>query len=162
MNQKTTLKLNKEFKRLYFKGKSAVHPLIVTYASKNRLGRNRIGITVTKKVGKAVCRNRCKRIIRAAFYQIDPMIEQGWDFVFVARAKTPQVKSTQLMPVLKKQILSLTSPDSQKREPNGKKQPVKTKKRREELNPFCNMEFSMETDKSGMQKDKGLLEEGRK
>ena len=47
MNQKTTLKLNKEFKRLYFKGKSAVHPLIVTYASKNRLGRNRIGITVT-------------------------------------------------------------------------------------------------------------------
>ena len=118
MNQKTTLKLNKEFKRLYFKGKSAVHPLIVTYASKNRLGRNRIGITVTKKVGKAVCRNRCKRI----------MIEQGWDFVFVARAKTPQVKSTQLMPVLKKQILSLTSPDSQKREPNGKKQPVKTKK----------------------------------
>lgn len=77
MNQKTTLKLNKEFKRLYFKGKSAVHPLIVTYASKNRLGRNRIGITVTKKVGKAVCRNRCKRIIRAAFYQIDPMIEQG-------------------------------------------------------------------------------------
>ena len=118
MNQKTTLKLNKEFKRLYFKGKSAVHPLIVTYASKNRLGRNR----------KAVCRNRCKRIIRAAFYQIDPMIEQGWDFVFVARAKTPQVKSTQLMPVLKKQILSLTSPDSQKREPNGKKQPVKTKK----------------------------------
>ena len=128
MNQKTTLKLNKEFKRLYFKGKSAVHPLIVTYACKNRLGRNRIGITVTKKVGKAVCRNRCKRIIRAAFYQIDPMIEQGWDFVFVARAKTPQVKSTQLMPVLKKQILSLTSPDSQKREPNGKKQPVKTKK----------------------------------
>ena len=53
MNQKITLKLNKEFKRLYFKGKSAVHPLIVTYASKNRLGRNRIGITVTKKVGKA-------------------------------------------------------------------------------------------------------------
>lgn len=39
MNKKQPLKLNKEFKRLYFKGKSAVHPLIVTYASKNRLGR---------------------------------------------------------------------------------------------------------------------------
>lgn len=83
MNQKTTLKLNKEFKRLYFKGKSAVHPLIVTYASKNRLGRNRIGITVTKKVGKAVCRNRCKRIIRAAFYQIDPMLNRDGTFVLL-------------------------------------------------------------------------------
>lgn len=67
MNKKTTLKLNKEFRRLYFKGSSAVHPLIVTYACKNRLGRNRIGITATKKIGKAVCRNRCKRIIRARF-----------------------------------------------------------------------------------------------
>ena len=71
MNQKTTLKLNKEFKRLYFKGKSAVHPLIVTYASKNSLGRTRIGIKVTTQVGKAVGRNRCQRIIRAAVYQID-------------------------------------------------------------------------------------------
>ena len=51
MNKRTTLKLNKEFKRLYFRGKSAVHPLLVTYAIKNRLGRNRIGITVTKKIG---------------------------------------------------------------------------------------------------------------
>ena len=51
MNKKTTLKLNKEFRRLYFKGSSAVHPLIVTYACKNRLGRNRIGITATKKIG---------------------------------------------------------------------------------------------------------------
>lgn len=64
MNKKTTLKLNRDFRRLYYKGSSAVHPLIVTYASKNRLGYNRIGITVTKKIGKAVCRNRCKRIIR--------------------------------------------------------------------------------------------------
>ena len=64
MNKKTTLKLNRDFRRLYYKGSSAVHPLIVTYASKNRLGYNRIGITVTKKIGKAVCRNRCKRTIR--------------------------------------------------------------------------------------------------
>ena len=44
MNKKTTLKLNRDFRRLYYKGSSAVHPLIVTYASKNRLGYNRIGI----------------------------------------------------------------------------------------------------------------------
>lgn len=115
MNKRTTLKLNKEFKRLYFRGKSAVHPLLVTYAIKNRLGRNRIGITVTKKIGKAVCRNRCKRIIRAAFQQLEPSLEPGWDFVFVARMKTPQAKSTDLVPVMKKQIANLTSPAGQKK-----------------------------------------------
>lgn len=120
MNKRTTLKLNKEFKRLYFRGKSAVHPLLVTYAMKNRLGRNRIGITVTKKIGKAVCRNRCKRVIRAAFQQLEPFLEPGWDFVFVARMKTPQAKSTDLVPVIKKQISNLTSPAGQKKS-SGKK-----------------------------------------
>ena len=113
MNKKTTLKLNKEFRRLYFKGSSAVHPLIVTYACKNRLGR--------KKIGKAVCRNRCKRIIRAAFHQVEPQIGQGWDFVFVARAKTAQAKSSELVPVLKKQIMSLTKPDKEKKGSAAKK-----------------------------------------
>lgn len=121
MNKKTTLKLNRDFRRLYYKGSSAVHPLIVTYASKNRLGYNRIGITVTKKIGKAVCRNRCKRIIRAAFAQVNTQIEQGWDFVFVARMKTPQEKSTELEPVLKKQIQSLTRPDKSKANANPAK-----------------------------------------
>lgn len=121
MNKKTTLKLNKEFRRLYFKGSSAVHPLIVTYACKNRLGRNRIGITATKKIGKAVCRNRCKRIIRAAFAQVEPQIGRGWDFVFVARAKTAQAKSSELVPVLKKQIMSLTKPDQAKKGSAAKK-----------------------------------------
>ena len=103
MNKKTTLKLNRDFRRLYYKGSSAVHPLI----------------------GKAVCRNRCKRIIRAAFAQVNTQIEQGWDFVFVARMKTPQAKSTELEPVLKKQIQSLTRPDKSK--PNAN--PAKAKGR---------------------------------
>gem|GEM_PF-84881 len=128
MNKKTTLKLNRDFRRLYYKGSSAVHPLIVTYASKNRLGYNRIGITVTKKIGKAVCRNRCKRIIRAAFAQVNTQIEQGWDFVFVARMKTPQAKSTELEPVLKKQIQSLTSP---------RQMPIQQKQRDDHPKKIC-------------------------
>ena len=87
MNKKTTLKLNKEFRRLYFKGSSAVHPLIVTYACKNRLGRNRIGITATKKIGKAVCRNRCKRIIRAAFHQVEHADWAGLGFCLCGKGK---------------------------------------------------------------------------
>lgn len=122
MNKKTTLKLNRDFRRLYYKGSSAVHPLIVTYASKNRLGYNRIGITVTKKIGKAVCRNRCKRIIRAAFAQVNTQIEQGWDFVFVARMKTPQAKSTELEPVLKNKSRALQDRTSPRQMPIQQKQ----------------------------------------
>lgn len=122
MNKKTTLKLNRDFRRLYYKGSSAVHPLIVTYASKNRLGYNRIGITVTKKIGKAVCRNRCKRIIRAAFAQVNAQIEQGWDFVFVARMKTPQAKSTELEPVLKNKSRALQDRTSPRQMPIQRKQ----------------------------------------
>ena len=52
MNQKTTLKLNKEFKRLYFKGKSAVHPLIVTYASKTVWDETGLESRLPKKLEK--------------------------------------------------------------------------------------------------------------
>lgn len=109
MNKITTLKLNKDFKRLYYRGKSLVHPMLVTYAQKNRSGVTRIGITAAKKLGSAVCRNRCKRVIREAYRQLEPSVPQGWDFVFVARMKTISAKSTQLYPVMKKQIENLTT-----------------------------------------------------
>ena len=57
MEKTTVLTLNKDYKRLYYRGRSAVDPALVTYAMKNRLNsENRMGITVTKKIGKAVCR----------------------------------------------------------------------------------------------------------
>src|SRR5699024_2781678 len=52
-----TLCKNKEFSRVYARGKSYVHPHMVLYVAKNRLGHTRIGLTATKKVGKAVQRN---------------------------------------------------------------------------------------------------------
>ncbi len=67
MNTKlVSLTENKDFKTLYYRGKSAVHPMLVTYVRKNRLNHTRVGITTGKKIGKAVSRNRCRRIIRAA------------------------------------------------------------------------------------------------
>lgn len=126
MQKTNTLKLNKEFKRLYYRGKSSVHPLVVTYAIRNRLGQNRIGITVTKKIGKAVCRNRCKRIIREAYRQIEQGLPQGWDFVFVARGRTKDAKSTALSPILKKQIENLTSQTMQKKQPGKSAAPKNT------------------------------------
>lgn len=51
-----------------------------------------MGITVSKKIGNAVCRNRAKRVLREAYRLIEPAVGTGFDFVFVARSKTLAVK----------------------------------------------------------------------
>lgn len=96
MEKFLTLKLNKEFKRAYGRGKSFVHPGVVTYVVKNRLGCIRIGITTGKKLGNAVSRNRARRVITAAFRECLPHLGGGYDIVFVARVRTPSLKSGQI------------------------------------------------------------------
>lgn len=102
-----TLHLNKDFRRLYGRGKSKVHPALVTYVMKNRAGFCRIGVTTGKKVGCAVQRNRARRVIMAAWRTLCPHIDGGYDMVFVARTRTPQVKSTELTKVMRRQLVSL-------------------------------------------------------
>lgn len=87
-----SLKENKDFRRLYYRGKSVASDCLVTYASKSRLNGCRVGITTSKKIGNAVERNRSRRVIRAAFSTLEPKINSSWDFVFVARSKTSKVK----------------------------------------------------------------------
>lgn len=88
-----TLKENKDFRRLYYRGKSEASPVLVTYAMKNRRGGCFYGITTSKKIGGAVERNRARRVIRAAYRSLEPKINGSWDFVFVARTRTTVVKS---------------------------------------------------------------------
>ena len=88
-----TLKENKDFRRLYYRGKSEASPVLVTYAMKNRRGGCFYGITTSKKIGGAVERNRARRVIRAAYRSLEPKIKGSWDFVFVARTRTTFVKS---------------------------------------------------------------------
>lgn len=102
-----TLCLNKDFKTLYYRGKSEVSPVLVTYARKNRLGHIRIGITTGTKIGGAVVRSRCRRVIREAFYHLNPPAEGGWDLVFVARSRTAHQKSTDIGAVMQKQLAAL-------------------------------------------------------
>ena len=93
MNSIIKLKENYSFRRAYKKGKSYVSPYFVIYAVKNRRG-IRLGITVSKKLGCAVKRNRAKRVITAAFRDCLPNIPSGYDFVIVARTRILDIKST--------------------------------------------------------------------
>lgn len=96
MSEFITLNKNKDFHRLYNRGRSYVSPVLVTYVMKNRIGDKRLGITTSKKVGKAVKRNRARRVILQAYREMFPSVKNGYDFVFVARGKTPYVKSTDI------------------------------------------------------------------
>ena len=96
---------NRDFKRMYRKGKSQVHSLLVTYVMKNRLGINRVGITTSTKIGNAVKRNRARRVIRASFRELSPA--QGYDIVFAARSRTAAVKSQEVRRAMEKQLAAL-------------------------------------------------------
>ena len=87
---------NREYSRVYSRGKAYVHPQLVLYVLKNRRGHTRVGLTASKKVGNAVQRNRARRIMRAALWQHLPLDVGNYDLVFVARGQTPRLKSTQL------------------------------------------------------------------
>lgn len=89
----TKIKENYIFRRAYKKANAFVGPFAVIYIMKNRGLGVRLGITTGKKIGKAVCRNRARRIITAAFRECLPHIEGNLDFVIVARTRILTVKS---------------------------------------------------------------------
>ncbi len=104
MNSYGKLRLNKEFKRVYGRGKTFVDPNIVIYVLKTGLPECRIGITTGKKIGCAVERNRARRIITAAFRACLPEIQEGCDIVFVARTRILRRKSTQIAEIMSRHL----------------------------------------------------------
>lgn len=106
-NKATVLNQNKDFRSLYYRGKSNVSPFLVMYVRKNRFGFNRIGITSGKKLGGAVERNRSRRLIREAYRLISPDIIGSWDIVFVARTRTVTACMQQVKSAMTKQMKAL-------------------------------------------------------
>lgn len=103
MNSKA-IKENKDFRRLYHRGKSFAAPVLVTYVMKSRGPVCRIGITSSKKIGNAVQRNRARRVIRAAFSQLEPSIIGKWDIVFVARTRTTSCAMQDVLVSMREQL----------------------------------------------------------
>ena len=104
MSKYVTIKENRDFSRMYRRGRSFVSPVLVTYVMKSREDTPRYGITTGKKIGNAVKRSRARRVIRASYYQLYPEIRKGYDLVFVARGKTPFVKSQVVWKAMKQHL----------------------------------------------------------
>ena len=86
MKFSSSLKKNHIFRRLYA-SKGTANSYFVLYARPNRSGHNYIGITVSKKLGHAVVRNRTRRRIREIYRLNEERFAQGWDIVVVARTR---------------------------------------------------------------------------
>ncbi|MBE6964238.1 MAG: ribonuclease P protein component [Ruminococcaceae bacterium] len=96
MKRECTLKKNHEFRRMYQRGASAVCGSMVVYCRKNRLGRNRLGIAASVKLGHAVVRNRARRRLREVYRLNADKLSVGWDMVLVARGRTATVNWQEL------------------------------------------------------------------
>ena len=86
------LKKNFEFTIIYRRGKSFANDLLVMYILKNKKNKdkyfnsyNKLGVSVSKKVGNSVVRSRSKRLISESFRLNDEFITKGYDFIFIAR-----------------------------------------------------------------------------
>ena len=86
------LKKNFEFKIIYRRGKSLANNLLVMYILRNKKNKdknlniyNKLGVSVSKKVGNSVVRSRSKRLISESFRLNDDFITKGYDFIFIAR-----------------------------------------------------------------------------
>lgn len=91
------LKNNNDFRRLYARGKTAASPSMVLYCRPNKLRQNRVGITVSAKLGKAVARNRMRRRLREVYRLNEHRLSPGYDIVLVARGRSRTAKFQDLM-----------------------------------------------------------------
>ena len=80
-----SLKKNKDFQHVYKKGKSYANTYLVMYVAENGISGNRLGISVSKKVGNSVVRHRLTRLIRESYRLSEEHFRSGFDIIVIAR-----------------------------------------------------------------------------
>lgn len=85
MKYSESLKKNKDFQLVYKCGKSYANKYLVMYIKENNTGKNRLGISVSKKVGNSIVRHRLTRFIRESYRLQEDRFRCGIDIVVIAR-----------------------------------------------------------------------------
>jgi len=86
LNKRQRIKKNEEFQTVFKKGKSFANRQFVVYClKKENQTAFRIGLSVGKKIGNAVVRNRVKRYLRQTFLELKDEVRQDMDYVIIAR-----------------------------------------------------------------------------
>ena len=91
-----SLKKNFQFRYVYNRGKSIANRHLVMYLVKNGTQENRLGISVSKKVGKSVTRSHVTRLIRESYRSMEEELRRGYDIVVIARVSTNEISYHEL------------------------------------------------------------------
>jgi ribonuclease P protein component len=91
MKHSESLKKNSDFQNVYQNGKSYANKYLVMYVLENKSNKNRIGISVSKKVGNSVIRHHITRLIRESYRLQEEMFNSSLDIVVIARAAAREV-----------------------------------------------------------------------
>lgn len=103
MKNTKSLKKTPEFRNVYKRGKSVVNKHLVLYKYPNKLSHNRLGISVSKKVGKSVIRSRVTRLIKESYrLQEDQIVLEGYDLVIIARTAASEASYQEIFNALQK------------------------------------------------------------
>lgn len=96
MRSTISLKDNRTFRRMYSSKKGAVCPFFVLYSKKNNMPHNRLGLTVSVKLGGAVLRNRIKRRLKEVYRLNESSLKSSHDIVIVARNRAKDAPFTSM------------------------------------------------------------------
>lgn len=96
MKNTVSMKYNKDFRRLYRRGRSIAAGYLVLYYRRCESQYNTLGLTVTKKLGNAVTRNRVRRLIRESYRLQEDALALGYQLVFVARNRAANASYHQI------------------------------------------------------------------
>jgi ribonuclease P protein component len=97
MKKEFRIKKNEEFQRVFRQGKSfANRQLVIYYVKKPGQPHFRVGLSVGKKIGNAVTRNRIKRYLRTSFQELEDEIKHEYDYVVIARQPAKSMDLTEI------------------------------------------------------------------
>ena len=86
------LKKNTDFTKVYKKGRSKANRYLVVYVYENGSDKNRLGVSISKKVGNSVYRHYFKRCVKESYRLHEEMFNSGLDIVVLARTGAKGIK----------------------------------------------------------------------